>query len=419
MNNHNKQSLTIRSHVNIKSILVWVLLTITFRGVFNFNILGGSTSDFKNNWQKDSELLVSSGVIAQRNSDIAGVYGLASPNGQPYVSQLGFPGYFARLWTGLFNSEILSSAQEANLWFFAGVIALLTMLLYLKTSKLFWVTFLISISLSPWIIAASNNAYWVIWTWFLPPIFSLLWTTEKQSPKRSLWFIFLVLSFVIRFCSGYEFVTSLILASSIIPFVILRMNNSSVKTIRNASILSFRIFLGGIFSFFLVLLVHGSVRGKGNIAFGIADIFQKDVLRRTYGDANQIHTSDSWSLNSNVVDVVNQYFFGWTTNLLQINIPGPLGVSIPGSYIFILVAGAFSVVLYRFIKQDQLWKKDLSLLLFCLAIPISWFVLAKSHSAVHVHINFVLWYVFTLGILLFVLFSLMIEKIQFKFHHQK
>jgi hypothetical protein len=197
------------------------------------------------------------------------------------------------------------------------------------------------------------------------------------------------------------------------------MNNSRSENLKKPFLQSLQIFFFGILSFFLVLFVHSGVRGKGNISIGFMDIIQKDVLRRTYGDATYKDTIYSGSLDSNVFDVVNQYIFGWTTNLLQINIPGPLGLSIPGNYIFILISGVFGIVLYRFYKKDQVWKKDFVLLLGALAIPISWFVLAKGHSALHGHINFILWYFFTLGILLFVIFDWFAEHLKKKFKSSK
>lgn len=388
--------------LGLKSIVPWIFLTFFITKVFSFNLLGAADSDFKDAWQRDSEVLVSLGVAANRAGSIEGNYGLATGLETAYNAQIGFPGYFARLWMGIFGSEDIQLVQTINVWFFSAVFSLLLILLYKKTTVLVSFTFMLSIILSPWMVAASNNAYWLLWTWFLPPVFAVLWTTENNSKRKIIWIFALFISFAIRFASGYEFVTSLILAAVLMPIFI----NASVKiqdgSVKHSLYQALQILGVGIFSFFIVLTTHSFIRGGGNAYLGIKDIVKNDVLRRTYGNPELFDEFATPSLTATPIDVLNQYFFHWKTNLIQTNIPGPLGISLPGVALFILTMAAVAIVLNRLYSKDLLWKKDLLLFIVAFSIPMSWFILGKSHSFAHPHVDFILWYVFYLGAIIFI-----------------
>lgn len=395
--------------LGLRSTLPWIFLTFFINEVFTFNLFGAADSEFKDAWQRDSEVLVSLGVAANRAGSIEGSYGLATSLETAYNAQIGFPGYFARLWMGIFGSEDIQLVQTINIWFFSAVLSLLLILLYKKTTVLVFFTFMLSIVFSPWMVAASNNAYWLLWTWFLPPVFAVLWATENRSKRKNVWIIALFLSFAIRFASGYEFVTSLILAAALMPIYI----NSSAKSIegsvKNSLHQALKILGVGTFSFFIVLVTHSLIRGGGNIYLGIKDIVRNDVLRRTYGNPELFDEFASPSLTATPIDVLNMYFFDWKTTLLQTNIPGPLGMSLPGVAIFILTMATVAIVMKRLYSKDLLWKKDLLLFIVALSIPMSWFILGKSHSFAHPHVDFILWYVFYLGAIIFICLRWAIE----------
>lgn len=372
------------------------------RELFTFNFFGAAQEDFKDAWQRDSEALVSLGVAANRAGSIEGNYGLATSLDTAYKAQIGFPGYFARFWMGIYGSENIQLVQTINVWLFSAVISSLLILLYKKTNVLISVTFFLSITFSPWIEAASNNAYWLLWTWFLPPFFALLWTTESNSIRKKMWLFAVVVSFAIRFASGYEFVTSLILAAALMPIFINASQKSQDGSVKHSLYQALKLLGVGIFSFFIVLTTHSFIRGEGNIYQGIKDIVKNDVLRRTYGNPELFDEFATPSLTSTPIDVLNQYFFDWKTNLIQTNIPGPLGISLPGVTLFILTMAAIAIVMTRIYSKDLLWKKDLLLFIVALSIPMSWFILGKSHSFAHPHVDFILWYVFYLGAIFFI-----------------
>lgn len=396
---------------NSRTTLIWLFLTLFLRQVFSFNLLGAAQGEFKDAWQRDSEALVSLGVAANRAGSIEGNYGLATGLETAYEAQIGFPGYFARFWMGLFGTDDIQLVQTVNVWLFSAVISLLLILLHKRTTVLVSLTLVLSIVLSPWIEAASNNAYWLLWTWFLPPVFAVLWTTESNSIRKKAWLFAVFISFAIRFASGYEFVTSLILATVLMPIYIYASAKSQYGSLKHSLLQALKLFGMGLLSFFVVLTTHSYIRGGGNIYLGIKDIVKYDVLRRTYGNPELFDKFATPSLTATPIDVLNQYFFNWKTNLIQTNIPGPLGISLPGVALFLLTMAAIGIVVTRFYSKDLLWKKDLLLFIVALSIPISWFILGKSHSFAHPHVDFILWYVFYLGAIFFICLRWAIELI--------
>lgn len=71
----------------------------------------------------------------------------------------------------------------------------------------------------------------------------------------------------------------------------------------------------------------------------------------------------------------------------------------------LIVSGVYSA--YKFIKEKYFYS---FLYYVMLLAPMSWFVLAKSHSYVHTHMNFVLWYFGFIAIMIYMII-IMIKEI--------
>ena len=77
----------------------------------------------------------------------------------------------------------------------------------------------------------------------------------------------------------------------------------------------------------------------------------------------------------------------------------------PGSSFFLLLLTSVGTIFYRFYENHQNKSRDLGLFVAFIMPPLSWFILAKSHSYVHIHINFVLWYLGFAAAIIYISFA--------------
>ena len=135
-------------------------------------------------------------------------------------------------------------------------------------------------------------------------------------------------------------------------------------------------------AFALAMCIHGYIRGQGNIIQGIKTIINEDALRRTVGGDYNISEEKYWeSIGASLWESVKQYFH-FSTEIIT-------GVS---GNLFPVLCLAPAVI---FVWEYREKKVNLELLVMYVVFfltTISWFVLAKSHSYVHTHMNYVLWY---------------------------
>jgi hypothetical protein len=154
------------------------------------------------------------------------------------------------------------------------------------------------------------------------------------------------------------------------------------KKVKQLFITILSIGLCAMFGFIVAICMHAQLRGNGDIMAGVVTIFNHDVLRRTAGADLNFFGSNLWdSINASVWEVLCMYFH-FDTEILTA-IPGKLfqvGCLIP--------LGIFS---YDYNKK-ALNIQEIALYTITLVSSISWIVLAKSHSYIHTHLNYVLWY---------------------------
>ncbi len=112
-------------------------------------------------------------------------------------------------------------------------------------------------------------------------------------------------------------------------------------------------------------------RYGGDLWAGLMDIYHNDFLRRILGgSAKDFDPVYAASLNANALEVISIY------------------LSKP---FMLLWLGAS--MLACLVESSKSYKSLYIALLVCFALPaLSWFVLGKSHSYIHRHFCFVLWY---------------------------
>lgn len=140
--------------------------------------------------------------------------------------------------------------------------------------------------------------------------------------------------------------------------------------------------LAALAGFAAAICIHAQLKANGDILEGIKVIIQNDVMKRTVGADYNDWNPNLWpSFNASVWEVCCKYF-DFSTNVL----PG-----IPGECFPLLCCIPLLIFAYDY-KRKQLDAAMPALYIVFFLTAVSWFVLAKSHSYIHTHMNYVLWY---------------------------
>ena len=206
--------------------------------------------------------------------------------------------------------------------------------------------------------------------------------------------ILIFLSILFKCLAGYEYVSTILVFALALPFAEIIKNKKQWKTIFKHLCFISLVMLSG---FMVAIMIHARLRGS-NLIEGIQNIFIEDVLRRTYGNVKYFDPVYAESLTASPITVLSKYIYCFNTDIL-FGIPSNL---FP---MMLIVSGVYSA--YKFIKEKYFYS---FLYYVMLLAPMSWFVLAKSHSYVHTHMNFVLWYFGFIAIMIYMII-IMIKEI--------
>ncbi|STO96639.1 hypothetical protein [Helicobacter canis] len=177
---------------------------------------------------------------------------------------------------------------------------------------------------------------------------------------------------------SYEFLTSIILFSLspfIVSFLYGVLTDSQSPFLSLSAKKAFKYGLGlfvlACIGFLLTFMIHTYIRGGGDLWAGLMDIYHNDFLRRMLGgSAKDFDPVYAASLNANALEVISIY------------------LSKPFMLLWLGVAVIACVK-----ESSKEYRAFYIALLVCFALPaLSWFVLGKSHSYIHRHFCFVLWY---------------------------
>lgn len=306
-----------------------------------------------------------------------------------YISQIGIQGF---IFSFLYNKCHMSikSFYFINNLLLSLILTVICVLVNKKTNIIFSVLMYVSFIFSPWITAFARNLYWIPFTWFLPTIFTLLYFENYK--KR--YCILIFLSILFKCLAGYEYVSTILVFALALPFAEIIKNKKQWKTIFKHLCFISLVMLSG---FMVAIMIHARLRGSDLIE-GIQNIFIEDVLRRTYGNVKYFDPVYAESLTASPITVLSKYIYCFNTDIL-FGIPSNL---FP---MMLIVSGVYSA--YKFIKEKYFYS---FLYYVMLLAPMSWFVLAKSHSYVHTHMNFVLWYFGFIAIMIYMII-IMIKEI--------
>lgn len=305
---------------------------------------------------------------------------------EAYVSQYGLQGKIFRMLAAFMTEdEMVPNLQLLCSLAAAVVFTAIVILIYSKYNFIFAACYFCVFWLSPWVVSFGRNLYWVEFTWFVPMAVGLFCALKLQSRIcRYLCFAAMYLAVFVKCLCGYEYISVVMMGGivfllvDIVLYVFQKNKMLAALGIRTLLFLGFAALAG----FITAIFIHASLRGEGNLLLGFKAILQQDILKRTYGaDLNQF-SPDFWpSMNASAWEVLCGYFH-FSTEVIT----GIAGNLFP---VFCLIPLGIFVYDYR---KGKLQLQEVLLYVLSFLTTVSWFYLAKSHSAAHPHLNYVLWY---------------------------
>lgn len=292
-----------------------------------------------------------------------------------YASQIGAQGWFFRL-----LAQKIPSPKKYLLFrgMCIGALDLILLLLCLQIRRRYGNMmagcYLAVFIGSPWIAKFSANLYWVEFTWFLPALLGLLCLNYPR--KRFLFYPLIYLCIVLRTMCGYEYITTIMV--SVISFMCAEWIARKEER-KNLTGMIFAAGIACLLGFVTTLTIHGYIAGNGDAASGIRSIVENIAVRVTWGGA--------WGGSSHVLPVIAKYVWQKLAGKATL-------------CILLLVSGIFILQWRLYGKTDTM---TLALFLLNVFGAVSWFALAKGHSFVHPHLNFVLWYMGTIQMAVYII----------------
>jgi len=404
--------------------LLFMLISIVSLFIsFQFNFFQVANMQWFKHYQYDSEALVI-GKLAEsdRNGILShhGLLGFVSINNlkygesgflegstdaylnenitfvyRPYSSQFGIQGFFFGYADKLLT--LFSISQEDKLFIFHLFTSLFLAVVLTGILYVFYLEFgLISASVtltgilsSEWLVIFGKNLYWMSALWFLPVLVVLGFLNKLKYDKAISWkllYLFVYLSICLKSLNGYEYISTVLLAS-VIPIVYYALVLG--WTLKEYFLKTLYIGLSGLFGFFTAVFMHILQLSfeYGNISKGIAILTQRIAVRTFANPDVMVHPVMLASAKADILDVLEKYFLGHFFH-------GTLHFYI--FFIILLISTLLGILISNYGKfLEEVQRNFIALALttwLSFLAPVSWYVLAKSHSYIHTHINFVLWY---------------------------
>jgi len=354
-----------------------------------------------------------------------------------YRSQFGLQLYLYNFIASKVNCDI-KFLQAFSAFLMSLIVSTFFVIIKREFSDKYAFAFCLPLIISPWVVVFARNLYWGEAFWYLPIIIAFIFGKKAFSSfkRAAILLILLFLTFSIKLLCGYEYITT-IAFSSCIPIIYY----AAKYRIKLISMLRLLILSGITFliAFIFTIIVHAySLSTDTNN--GYKEIYTTAARRVAITNSetvikefsNNPNNSDGYqeyisSLRSNGFAVVGKYFLmrhflPWIDNF---DVSPTLSYSTKSymrqtkknqsfqSYCHILstispqelrdiviqfvvkVINYFAfIVFFVFVFIEALKQRNyisLSVLLSLFA-TLSWFVLAKGHSYIHYHMNYVLWY---------------------------
>lgn len=238
------------------------------------------------------------------------------------------------------------------------------------------------IFLSPWINMFSHSLWWVLWNFYLPFIVMLLLCENYYNRNKKFWglkfWIFTTLSVLLKcWFTGFEFITTTLIAG-FVPFVYYcYLNKSTIsKFLVQGFCLGISMLIGLLLQMIVLIVQIESYTGIANS--GLAHIKQSFIKRTAteivhLWDVLVIYLSnDSFSLG--FLSNSSSFYFGTLLSILLIT----------------------SIIIFIVKSKNRKIKALFLAFTFSFLAPLSWLIIFKQHAWIHLHMDYIVWYIPTL-----------------------
>lgn len=330
------------------------------------------------NWQRcgsiaDADFLDQQGTVYPKGifSRYSSQYGLQSKVFTSLSQIMRYEGVIEKLY--LFMSILL-----------AVVFVLISYLIGKKYDKLLAGCFYITFWLSPWIGNFARNLYWVEVTWFIPMLVGLYCSIKINNQRsRRFCYVAALVSIMMKCLCGYEYITSIMLG--LIMFLLVDAVVAAINKDKKQAVLIIKtiIIIGvmALLGFLSAMMIHAFSVGDGDLMIGLQQVKSEAMYRTTGGKIGNYGTELRESFNASIWSVLCKYTH-FSTEIIA---------GIPGNLFPLMSFATIAILVWKYMKREMVWR-DAVLYCMSLLVPVSWFVLAKGHSYIHVQMNYVLWY---------------------------
>lgn len=380
-----------------RQYLLYVVSFIVFFLSFQSNFFKAAGPSFYESLNDSESLVVLSILNASSNQpsrglglytsplSIGDIYGAFSDKKSniitlPYPSQFGLQGHLFSALHRIFNFNDIQYYRAINSFILAGLLALIVSAVVFELGIFAAFGMVFSIIASPWITIFAKNLYWMTWTWILPLVVVLLLynpMVQRFLNQRRLIYFYAFAIFIKCLC-GYEYVSTVVIMSSIpLLYKAIRDNVSLKRLFVDGALL----FVVALVSFLAAVVLHSLVRADTPI-HGFYDTFIRGSQMSTGFVASAVYPGLDKFVDMSAWSVLRNYVVNWGT---------PPVAFFTVSFPFIVALHVLAAV--NLTTRTSRKSLALGVCFFYSALaPISWFVLFKVHSAIHGHMNYVLWF---------------------------
>mgnify|MGYP001547591779 CR=1 FL=1 len=264
---------------------------------------------------------------------------------------------------------------------------------------------LLLIAFSPWLTVAGGHLYWIFGTIYIPFLIPLVLLHRELTGKRlslPTWSIGIFLAVLIKcLFTGFELITSaLVMMTTPIFFYALWKRwtlNLFMQRFVTASIAG---ILGVVCCALLLSIQIAQI--DGSMQKGWEHIQQRFLLR-TYPEDQNLPTAIKDAGDVSTTSVIKTYL-----GSQALSIPVGKGNTSISFGTLLSIFFVFSIAIFSKSKSRSLFALTITAWISILA-PLSWFVIFKSHSVMHPHLNFLAWYMPTLLLIYSSMFTYVAE----------
>ena len=324
----------------------------------------------------------------------------------PYMSQTGGQGIIFSL-----LDRLIPVSPQIKLWSFYVLTALLSAIALTAIIGWFYgefgwrvATFVVgSAVLSQWLTVFGKNLWWSLWAFYLPMIVVMYFFKRHKVPADRQFIRFGILIFISVFIkcfiNGFEYITTtlIMMMTPCIYYAILDKwsRRQCMKWTLAAGLGSgVAIFLSLIMLCFQIGAVKGGfLDGVGHVVYSFG--------KRTHGDAQGFPAVYAASLEAGTMAVVITYmkgvFFDLNNYLPHANaFVSNFLLKIRYAYLIVLFMAMSALLFFRSNEKAVAKRRQHYIALiwtawFSILAPLSWYVIFKAHSFIHIHMSFLLW----------------------------